>query len=87
MRLTVRNNQIVKPIFEDDQSEVTLDVLVYLKTIDDIFQTILKADARPAHNVKIEYDPISHYPLKVDIDFDNRMTNYMGSFLIWFGWK
>jgi hypothetical protein len=75
IRLTVRNNEIVKAIFEDDQSEVTVDVMADLKTIDDIFQTIINAKARPAHSVEIEYDPINHYPLKVDIDFDNRLAD------------
>lgn len=75
MRLTVRNNQIVKAIFEDDQSKVTADVMTDLKTIDDIFQTIINAEARPAHSVNIKYDPINHYPFKIDIDFDSRLAD------------
>ena len=75
MRLTVRDNEIVKAIFEDDQSEVTTDVMIDLKTIDDIFQTIINAEALPAHSVKIEYDSDNHFPTKVDIDFDDRMAD------------
>jgi hypothetical protein len=75
MHLSVRNNEIVKAVFEDDQSEVTGDIMADLKAFDDIFQTIINAKTRPAHRVEIEYDPINHYPITVDIDFNNRLTD------------
>ena len=75
MRLTVRNNKIVKAVFEDGQSEVKVDVMADLKAFDDIFQTIIAAKARPAYCVEIEYDPVNHYPLTVNIDFNNRLAD------------
>jgi hypothetical protein len=51
MHLSVRNNEIVKAIFEDDQSEVTVDVMADLKAFDDIFQTI----TMPKHDLHTEW--------------------------------
>ena len=75
MRITVRDNHIVKVIFEDNQSEVPSEIVTDLKTIDDIFQTIINAESLPAHSVNIEYDQNKYFPLKVDIDFDNRLAD------------
>jgi hypothetical protein len=39
---------MVKATCEDDQSEVTEDVIAVLQTIDDIFQRIINFNNRPA---------------------------------------
>ena len=75
IRISVRDNFIVKAIFEDDQSEVPDVIAADLKTIEDIFQTIINAESGQAHSVKIEYDLSMHFPLKVDIDFDDRLAD------------
>jgi hypothetical protein len=70
MHLSVRNNEIVKAVFEDDQSEVAVDVMADLKAFDDIFQTVINAKTRPAHRVEIEYSPLT-----VGINFNNRLAD------------
>ena len=39
------------------------------------FETIINAKTRPVNRVEIEYDPINHNPLTVNINFNNRLAD------------
>lgn len=75
MRLSVHDNVIMAAQYEDDQSSVAAAIIADLMTIDAMYQTILNAEARPAHSVKVEYHPQLAFPTRVDIDFDQRMAD------------
>lgn len=75
MRLSVRDNVIVAAQYEDDRTSVAAAIIADLMTIDAMFQTILNAEARPAHSIKVEYHPQLAFPTRVDIDFDQRMAD------------
>lgn len=75
MRLIIRDNVIVGAHFEDDQSEVPDIIIADLLTIDAMFKIIVEAEALPAPSVVVEYDEKLAFPIKVEIDYDERMAD------------
>ena len=75
MRLTVRDNRLYSATFVGDNSPVPPTMLKDLPTVTNIFETIIEAESQPAQIIKIKFDLQHHYPAKVIIDYDTKISD------------